>query len=66
MKLASDMSVDEFAAYLKARRAALFDANDRHDVNSRWRNPKWRSAVISAHTARIAMKRRSSNRRPNK
>lgn len=65
MKLASEMTVDEFAAYLKARRAALFDASDRHDVN-KWRNPKWRSAVVSAHTARIAMKRRSSNRRPNK
>ena len=65
MKLASDMSVDEFAAYLKARRAALFDASNRNDTN-KWRNPKWRSAVISAHTARIAMKRRSSNRRPNK
>ena len=65
MKLASDMSVEEFAAHLKKQREALFDANDRHDVNSRWRNPKWRSSVISAHTARIAMKRRSSNRLPN-
>jgi hypothetical protein len=65
MKLASEMSVDEFAAYLKARRAALFDANDRHDVNSRWRNPKWRSAVISAHTARQSMQRRRSKRLPN-
>jgi len=65
MKLASDMSVEEFAAHLKKQREALFDANDRHDVNNRWRNPKWRSSVISAHTARIAMKRRSSNRLPN-
>jgi hypothetical protein len=65
MKLASDMSVEEFAAHLKKQREALFDANDRHDVNRRWRNPKWRSSVISAHTARIAMKRRSSNRLPN-
>ncbi len=63
MKLASEMSVDEFAAYLKARRAALFAVHTK-DSNP-WRNPKWRSAVISAHTARIAMKRRSSNRLPN-
>ena len=65
MKLASDMSVEEFAAYLKKQREALFDASNRNDTN-KWRNPKWRSAVISAHTARIAMQRRSSNRRPNK
>ena len=65
MKLASDMSVKEFAAYLKKQREALFDANDRHDVNSRWRNPKWRSAVISAHTARQSMQRRRSKRLPN-
>jgi len=63
MKLASDMSVEEFAAYLKKRREELFAIPDR-DTN-KWRNPKWRSSVISAHTARIAMKRRSSNRLPN-
>jgi len=65
MKLASDMSVEEFAAHLKKQREALFDANDRHDVNRKWRNPKWRSSVIAAHTARIAMQRRSSTRLPN-
>jgi len=64
MKLASEMSVDEFAAYLKARRAALFAVHTK-DSNP-WRNPKWRSAVISAHTARQSMQRRRSNRRPNK
>ena len=58
MKLATDMTVAEFEAYLKEQREALFDANDRHDVNSKWRNPMWRSAVVSAHTARIAMQRR--------
>jgi hypothetical protein len=56
MKLASDMSVEEFAAHLKKKRAALFDLT-RVDTNP-WRNPKWRSAVISAHTSRIAMQRR--------
>lgn len=56
MKLASDMSVEEFAAHLKKQREALFDLT-RVDTNP-WRNPKWRSAVISAHTARIAMQRR--------
>ena len=56
MKLASEMSVEEFAAHLKKQREALFVVPDR-DTN-KWRNPKWRSAVISAHTARIAMQRR--------
>jgi hypothetical protein len=63
MKLASDMSVEEFAAHLKKQREALFVVPDR-DTN-KWRNPKWRSSVISAHTARIAMQRRSSTRLPN-
>jgi hypothetical protein len=64
MKLASDMSVEEFAAYLKKQREALFDASNRNDTN-KWRNPKWRSAVISAHTARQSMQRRRSKRLPN-
>ena len=65
MKLASDMSVEEFKALLAKSRAELLTIPERHDVNRKWRNPKWRSAVISAHTARIAMQRRRSNRLPN-
>ena len=65
MRMATEMTVEEFTAWLAKSRAELMTIPERHDVNRKWRNPKWRSAVISAHTARIAMKRRSSNRLPN-
>ena len=57
MKLATEMTIAEFEAYLSEQREALFDARVREDTNY-YRNPMWRSAVISAHTAKIAMKRR--------
>jgi len=53
MKNAVDMSVEEFAAHLKQQREKLFNANDRHDVNSRWRKPK-----VAKRGTRISMQRR--------
>ena len=58
MKLATEMTVEEFEAWLAQSRAELLTIPERHDVNRKWRNPKWRSAVISAHTARRSMQRR--------
>jgi hypothetical protein len=58
MRLATEMTVEEFEAWLAKSRAELTTIPERHDVNRKWRNPKWRSAVISAHTARRSMQRR--------
>lgn len=58
MKLATEMTVEQFEAWLAKSRAQLMEIPERHDVNRKWRNPKWRSAVISAHTARRSMQRR--------
>ena len=58
MRLASEMTVEQFEAWLAQSRAELLTIPERHDVNRKWRNPKWRSAVISANATRRSMQRR--------
>lgn len=52
MKTAAEMTVSEFEKHLKAMRDDVFILPVHHDVNGRWRQPKWRSAVIGRATAR--------------
>lgn len=45
MRLATEMSVEEFAAYLKQKREALFNSALRKDTGAAWRKNNWASPV---------------------
>lgn len=56
MKTAAQMTVSEFAAYLKQRREALFNSALRKDINSKWRKNEWGSPA----TKRTMQRRRTT------
>lgn len=64
MKTAAEMTLEEFKVHLKWMRDYLHTGWHREDSNS-WRNPKWRSGVITRHTLKQSMQRRKSKRKPN-
>lgn len=53
MRLAIEMSVQEFADHLKRKREQLYASPLRNDVNSKWRKKTWGNP-----TAKRTMQRR--------